>query len=148
MYIPFRLLSLEMPVPSQGHCGFPVFRLSTDFVCLLTYEFCLSLGKIARYSVILLLPLFSPKDFIFLGFPVSWLWAYLMTIIPETSRVQYTMNLCFYYMRRGILVASNQKDSYIFLESTYDYGNCEFRFRPFFFSLMLFLRAYRLMQGR
>jgi len=31
----------------------------TDFVCLLTYEFCLSLWKIARCSVILLLPLCS-----------------------------------------------------------------------------------------
>ena len=36
---------------------FPVFRLLTDCVCLLTYEFCLSLRKIARCSVILLLPL-------------------------------------------------------------------------------------------
>jgi hypothetical protein len=34
---------------------FPVFRLLTDFVCLLTCEFCLSLWKIARCSVILLL---------------------------------------------------------------------------------------------
>ena len=37
---------------------FPVFRLLTDFVCLLNYELCLSLWKIARCSVILLLPLF------------------------------------------------------------------------------------------
>ena len=37
---------------------FPVFRLLTDFVCLLIYEFCLSFWKIARCSVILLLPLF------------------------------------------------------------------------------------------
>ena len=36
---------------------FPVFWLLTDFVCLLIYEFCLSLCKIARCSVILLLPL-------------------------------------------------------------------------------------------
>ena len=34
-----------------------ILRL-TDFVCLLIYEFCLSLWKIARCSVILLLPLF------------------------------------------------------------------------------------------
>ena len=34
-----------------------IFRLLTDFVCLLTYEFCLSLWKVARCSVILLLPL-------------------------------------------------------------------------------------------
>jgi hypothetical protein len=32
--------------------------LSTDFVCLYTYEFLLSLCKIVRSSVILLLPLF------------------------------------------------------------------------------------------
>ena len=36
---------------------FPVFQLLTDFVCLLTYGFCFSLWKIARCSVILLLPL-------------------------------------------------------------------------------------------
>ena len=36
---------------------FTVFRLLTDFVCLYTYEFWLSLCKIARSSVILLLPL-------------------------------------------------------------------------------------------
>ena len=38
---------------------FPVFRLLTYFVCLLTYEFCLSPWKIARCSVILLLPLWA-----------------------------------------------------------------------------------------
>jgi hypothetical protein len=37
---------------------FTVFRLLTDFVCLYTYEFWLSLCKTARSSVILLLPLF------------------------------------------------------------------------------------------
>jgi hypothetical protein len=37
---------------------FTVFRLLTDFVCLYTYEFWLSLCKIVRSSVILLLPLF------------------------------------------------------------------------------------------
>jgi len=37
----------------------PIFRLVIDFVCLLTYEFCLSLWKISRCSVILLLPLFG-----------------------------------------------------------------------------------------
>jgi hypothetical protein len=38
---------------------FPVFRLLTDFVCLYTCEFWLSLWKIVRSSVILLLPLFK-----------------------------------------------------------------------------------------
>ena len=37
---------------------FTVFRLLTDFVCLYTYEFWLSLCKIVWSSVILLLPLF------------------------------------------------------------------------------------------
>jgi hypothetical protein len=53
-------ISLEMPVPSQGHYVFTVFRLLTDFVCLYNYEFWLSLCKIVRSSVILLLPLFDP----------------------------------------------------------------------------------------
>ena len=38
---------------------FTVFRLLTDFVCLYTYEFWLSLCKIVQSSVILLLPLFT-----------------------------------------------------------------------------------------
>jgi hypothetical protein len=52
-------ISLEMPVPSQGHYVFTVFRLLTDFVCLYTYEFLLALCKIVWSSVILLLPLSS-----------------------------------------------------------------------------------------
>jgi hypothetical protein len=42
-----------------------------NFVCLLTYEFCLSLWKIARCSVILLLPLFSTGWWFSPGPPVS-----------------------------------------------------------------------------
>ena len=38
---------------------FTVFRLLTDFVCLYNYEFWLSLCKIVRSSIILLLPLFK-----------------------------------------------------------------------------------------
>ena len=38
---------------------FTVFRLLTDFVCLYNYEFWLSLCRIVRSSVILLLPLFQ-----------------------------------------------------------------------------------------
>jgi hypothetical protein len=49
-------LSLEMPVPSQGHYGFHSFPLVTDFVCLYTYEFWLSLWKIVRSSVICYYP--------------------------------------------------------------------------------------------
>ena len=42
---------------------FTVFRLLTDFVCLYNYEFGLSLCKIVRSSVILLLPLFNVSIF-------------------------------------------------------------------------------------
>ena len=38
---------------------FPFFQLLTDFVCLYNYEFCLSLWKIVRSLVILLLPLIT-----------------------------------------------------------------------------------------
>ena len=38
---------------------FTVFRLLTDFACLYTYEFWLSLWKIVRSTVILLLPLLA-----------------------------------------------------------------------------------------
>ena len=59
-----------MPVPSQGHFFFTVFRLLADFVCLYTYEFWLSLCKIVRSSVILLLPLFKIVPLIIL----YWKW--------------------------------------------------------------------------
>jgi hypothetical protein len=52
-----------MPVPSQGHYGFHSFRLLTDFVCLYTYEFWLSLCKIVRSSVILLKKWWVESDF-------------------------------------------------------------------------------------
>jgi hypothetical protein len=43
---------------------FTVFRLLTDFVCLYNYEFGLSLCKIVRSSVILLLPLSTHKIYV------------------------------------------------------------------------------------
>jgi hypothetical protein len=48
----------------SGSLQFSVFRLLTDFVCLYTYEFRLSLCKIVRSSVILLLPLFRETYFL------------------------------------------------------------------------------------
>ena len=51
----------EMPVPSQGHYGVHSFPVVDWFVCLYTYEFWLSLCKIVRSSVILLLPLFTKQ---------------------------------------------------------------------------------------
>jgi hypothetical protein len=51
-------------LPYRQYYGFHSFRLLTDFVCLHNYEFWLSLYKIVRSSVILLLPLFpfEPLD--------------------------------------------------------------------------------------
>ena len=54
---------------------FTVFRLLTDFVCLYTYEFLLSLCKIVRSSVILLLPLKSKCDL----FSPWYSWIYCST---------------------------------------------------------------------
>ena len=73
-YVSFR--DLHLGIDSEGRLRikclyqvrviavFPVFRLLTDFVCLLIYEFLFSLWKIARCSVILLLPLFTTKKII------------------------------------------------------------------------------------
>jgi hypothetical protein len=47
----------------MGYMFFTVFRLLTDFVCLYNYEFWLSLCKIVRSSVILLLPLFMNEHY-------------------------------------------------------------------------------------
>ena len=50
---------------------FTVFRLLTDFVCLYNYEFWLSLCKIVRSSVILLLPLFTASTTCVLAEPMG-----------------------------------------------------------------------------
>jgi hypothetical protein len=54
IFTPFYLCCYDLRVITV----FTVFRLLTDFVCLYTYEFWLSLWKIVRSSVILLLPIF------------------------------------------------------------------------------------------
>ena len=53
-----------MPVPSQGHYGFHSFPVVTDFVCLYTYEFWLSLCKIVRVQTQTLYRESTYKDFI------------------------------------------------------------------------------------
>ena len=76
-------ISLEMPVPSQGHYVLTVFRLLTDFVYLYTYEFWLSLCKIFRSSVILLLPLFK-----FCNVNAFFSFDLYMVYIPECMQQQ------------------------------------------------------------
>ena len=83
---------------------FTVFRLLTDFVCLYTYEFWLSLCKVARSSVILLLPLLTltkmyftcliqlidaTESFLFLDFVKIYLfWQFLsLKDCPFVSRI-------------------------------------------------------------
>ena len=57
LYASHSTISLEMPVSSQGHYGFHSFPV-VDWFCLFLYFECwLSLWKIVRSSVILLLPL-------------------------------------------------------------------------------------------
>jgi hypothetical protein len=64
-----------------------LFRLLTDFVCLYTYEFCLSLCKIVRSSVILLLPFFSKND--------TLNRKYVMKSIKQTQTIFYTAESYF-----------------------------------------------------
>ena len=87
-----------MPVPSQGHYVFTVFRLLTDFVCLHNYEFWLSLCKIVRSSVILLLPLFikvycGPVFYKMSQYIVSFRSLYNICYIPYISLIWH----CEYY---------------------------------------------------
>ena len=54
---PYITRNLQQKRQSTNMAPVTVFRLLTDFVCLYNYEFGLSLCKIVRSSVILLLPL-------------------------------------------------------------------------------------------
>jgi hypothetical protein len=79
-------ISLEMPVPSQGHYGFHSFRLLTDFVCLYTYEFWPSLCKIVRSSVILLLPLFTTLLDQVCQSLATGQWCFLCPVVSSTNK--------------------------------------------------------------
>ena len=57
----------------SGSLRFSVFRLLTDFVCLYNYEFWLSLCKIVRSTVILLLPLWKDGRTVALLYPFATL---------------------------------------------------------------------------
>jgi hypothetical protein len=60
---------------------FTDFRLLTDFVCLYNYEFWLSLCKIARSSVILLLPLSTRYN--------NYLWRTIFLTDQDERRYHY-----------------------------------------------------------
>ena len=72
---------------------FTVFRLLTDFVCLYNYEFWLSLCKIVRSSVILLLPLLA---FQFFDLESTW-WRLYQKRIVHTKFDVYVYIIYEYY---------------------------------------------------
>ena len=76
----------------SGSLRFSVFRLLTDFVCLYTYEFWLSLCKIVRSSVILLLPLFR-HHILPIHFPGHWHSAIYCTTINFEYQNESLFNL-------------------------------------------------------
>ena len=78
----------------------PVFRLLTDFVCLYNYEFWLSLCKIARSSVILLLPLF-----ICINTPAAPAYG---VYISQFIRYSRTFGSNHYFFYRGLLLTRKQ----------------------------------------
>jgi hypothetical protein len=41
--------------------------------------------------------LHASKDFFYFGFPIFWLWAYTMKVIPETRGEHQLRSLRFYY---------------------------------------------------
>jgi hypothetical protein len=81
--------SLSWLVTYIWNTDFTVSRLLTDFVCLYTYEFWLSLCKIARSSVILLLPLlwliYTISSNLFLLNPANYFQIYVTSQESEQS---------------------------------------------------------------
>ena len=94
---------------------FTVFRLLTDFVCLYNYEFWLSLCKIVRSSVILLLPLFSntnklsihllkylSTDWILFTLPYSSFKTYTDRVLMTLSRIKVRDSIMWDHMSKSI----------------------------------------------
>ena len=69
----------------SGSLQFSVFRLLTDFVCLYNYELLLSLCKIVRSSIILLLPLFVDISRIVYHYCLSFL--FLSTFYKKCFKI-------------------------------------------------------------
>ena len=81
-------------VPDAKLCPISIFRRS--IVCLYTYEFLLSLCKIARSSVILLLPLFALAwniCVIYCCYSCTIYWLYLFIMIRLRLVTQITLVL-------------------------------------------------------
>ena len=87
---------------------FTVFRFLTDFVCLYTYEFWLSLCKIARSSVIFLLPLLS--YFLPWYFIIWWYSALLLDQMKISEYPQKTTDLSQVYDRSQVFDLSQVTD--------------------------------------
>ena len=92
-------ISLEMPVPSQGHYGFHSFP--TDFVCLYNYEFWLSLCKncseFGNFVITLIYPVLSGwfhSDYDIMHFMETFSFRTLL----NCSTNYYFMILSFYWL--------------------------------------------------
>ena len=100
------------PLPTLNYyiiTVFTVFRLLTDFVCLYNYEFWLSLCKIVRSSVILLLPLLT-------GNHSYW---YLLTGSQSNIFWQGTSHCVMLYCdREPVFYILTWNQSYIFWQGT------------------------------
>ena len=88
-------ISLEMPVPSQGHYDFQNFPV-VDWFCLFIYfiEFWLSLCKIVRSSVILLLPLFMCM----LCISLFVLLAIVLSVLPRFTDSDYPFGIFKFFL--------------------------------------------------
>ena len=94
-------ISLEMPVPSQVHYGFHSFPVVGWFVCLYTYEFWLSLCKIVRSLVIVLLSLFVSMDLIYENLTFRGILFLMFSILRLTHSVTHALeSLSFMEMQK------------------------------------------------
>jgi hypothetical protein len=87
---------------------FTVFRLLTGFVCLYNYEFWLSLCKIVRSSVIVLLPLFIQQHVIFLHLYIPDCYHAYNTLYLSLYDIQFTCvweGSALYYIRLWIYIS-------------------------------------------
>jgi hypothetical protein len=84
---------------------FTVFQLLTDFVCLYTYEFWLSLSKVVRSSVILLLPYLYHLSVFTIFWSLIYLTWYSVIAIMERT---YTSGQLYYYNSDLIYIFSFQ----------------------------------------
>ena len=98
-----------MPVPSQGHYGFTVFRLLTDFVCL--YNVYIDMIEINSSKNVIIVKTSPPSVTENFGqFWLSWwcsrvlFWAHILMVIPNVSRAQWIRHIILKYVLHGFVI--------------------------------------------